>query len=225
MIDAVTEPVSRALMELAMLTAVWRAGKTAAAIRYSAIVAMGTLVRRGLCDKGVLLELISSDRRQSGPAPPETSSGPVSLLPIVITCMDEDFYVDTRRASCYLCEQILSIAGQPAFSDEQRRQLYPALLKRLDDSSDDVRIAACSVLAEFFRTLPGEYDDTNTGYLLKGMLLHMDDANKDVQEAVCQAAIVAAGVKGAAVSLAIEEAKRKHRSTVYCDRVMEAIAE
>ena len=60
---------------------------------------------------------------------------------------------------------------------------------------------------------------------MKGMLLHMDDANKDVQEAVCQAAIVAAGVKGAAVSFAIEEAKRKHRSAVYCDRVMEAIAE
>ena len=223
---AVTAPLSRALMELAMLTATWRAGKTAAAVRYSAVVAMGTLVRRGLCGADVLRPMLEQSAA-GGPTDAATdraaqASSPPSLLPIVITCMDEDFYTDTRSASCHLCEQILCIASQDAFSDEQRRQLYPALLKRLDDSSDTVRIAACSVLAAFFSTLPAAYDDTNTGYLLKGMLLHMDDANADVQEAVCRAGLVAAKVKGPVVAAAAQEAKKKHRSTVYIDRVLEA---
>lgn len=203
--------ISQALLQLCMLAAVWKAGKTAAAIRYAAIIAMGTLVKNKICRLETLRNLIAATN---------VDKAEPCLLPTILTCMDEDFYTDTRRASCYLCEQILLAAGQDAFTDEQRRQIYPALLKRLDDSSDDVRISACSVFIAFFSSLSSDYDDTNTGYLLKGMLIHMDDANPSVQEAVCQAAIQAAIVKREVVFTAVEEARKKHRSTKYCDRVL-----
>ena len=224
---AFLDVVSRSVMELAMLCAIWRAGKTAAAIRYSSVILMGTMIRRGFCNQdmlsGMLKQSDADEHCKSNNSNEQASSKTKPcILPTVITCMDEDFYADTRRASCHLCEQLLLIAGQQSLTDEQRRQLYPALLKRLDDSSDDVRIAACSVLSAFFSTLSSDYDDTNTGYLLKGMLLHMDDANESVQEAVCQAAFMAKKVKRAAVVAAVEEAKLRHRSSKYCDRVLAA---
>ena len=56
----------------------------------------------------------------------------------------------------------------PYSTDEQRRAVYPNLLKRMDDSRNEIRIAACSAVAAFFEAMPDSYDETNTGYLLKG---------------------------------------------------------
>jgi hypothetical protein len=46
-------------------------------------------------------------------------------------------YVDVRLAGCFVLEQVMGAAGQ-GFSQEQRRAVYPELLKRLDDSSNQV---------------------------------------------------------------------------------------
>jgi hypothetical protein len=37
--------------------------------------------------------------------------GIVQLLPTVMTCMDEDYYADTRRAGTYLMEMILQVSS------------------------------------------------------------------------------------------------------------------
>ena len=80
-----------------------------------------------------------------------------------------------------------------------------------------------SVVAAFFDAMPGDYDETNGGYLLKGFVVHMDDPDVGVQEAVCAACEVAAGKKPGLVSEAMRAARGTHRHPRYIDRVMEAV--
>jgi hypothetical protein len=45
--------------------------------------------------------------------------------------------VDVRNMACFVVEQLLHLVG-PQLSHEARRALYPELVKRLDDSSNQV---------------------------------------------------------------------------------------
>uniref|UniRef100_A0A7S0RAA8 Uncharacterized protein n=1 Tax=Pyramimonas obovata TaxID=1411642 RepID=A0A7S0RAA8_9CHLO len=137
-----------------------------------------------------------------------------------MTCMEEDYYADTRRAGTYLMEQMLEVVGA-GLTDEQRREIYPNLLKRLDDSQDEIRVRAASCCRTFFLTLRAGYDDANSEYFTSGMVVHMDDADPRVQEAVCVALEAAAAVKPLVVLKVVQAARLRHRSTVFCDRVLE----
>ena len=59
--------------------------------------------------------------------------------------------------------------------------------------------------------------------LLRGFVVHMDDPDVSVQEAVCAACEVAAGKKPGAVGEAMKAARGTHRHPRYIDRVMEAV--
>ena len=106
------------------------------------------------------------------------------LLPTIHSSLEEDYYADTRLCSCHTLAALLNCIGTKLTND-QKRLVYPELVKRLDDSSDKVRIQACATLEAFVGCLEPDYCETNTGYILKGILIHMDDTNPEVQEAVC----------------------------------------
>ncbi len=72
------------------------------------------------------------------------------------------------------------VAG-PQLSDASRRALYPELHKRLDDAHNSVRCAACRALCAFVRSAGSSYCDTNSGYLVAGVVIHMDDSDPAVQ--------------------------------------------
>jgi dynein assembly factor 5 len=65
----------------------------------------------------------------------------------------------------------------------QITNLYRELLKRLDDSSDDIRLDACLALCQYVRVVPQDYDRTHYKYLLRGLLVHLDDTNPKIQVA------------------------------------------
>lgn len=54
-------------------------------------------------------------------------------------CLDEDWYPDVRLAAAVVEGALLDAIGS-ALSDEQRRAVYTELLKRLDDSNNQVRL-------------------------------------------------------------------------------------
>mmetsp|Transcript_5713 Transcript_5713/g.23486 ORF Transcript_5713/g.23486 Transcript_5713/m.23486 type:complete len:938 (-) Transcript_5713:210-3023(-) len=180
---------------------IWKAGKTAAAVRYAAVVSLGTMLRNELCPRRDLLTAI-----QRG-----------ELLPQIGAALEEDYYADTRAAACHALAMLLERCGD-RLTDEHRRYVYPELLKRMDDSRDEIRVTCAGVVAAFFRSMPRDYDETNVGYLLKGFLIHMDDPNPDVQEAVCRALEIAAEKKPDAVVEAVKAARDTHRGRVYLDR-------
>ena len=186
---------------------IWKAGKTAAAVRYAAVVSLGTMLRNDLCPRRDLLTAIQR----------------AELLPQIGAALEEDYYADTRAAACHALAMLLERCGD-RLTDEHRRYVYPELLKRMDDSRDEIRVTCAGVIAAFFRAMPWDYDETNVGYLLKGFLIHMDDPNRDVQEAVCQALEVAAAKKPDAVREAVRAARDTHRGRVYLDRADAAAA-
>lgn len=193
------------LVRLLVPCCIWKVGKVAAAVRFSACVAMVTLVRQALVPPEALAKLMFT---------PEA-------LALLFQLLEEDFYSDTRLAACQLAEQLLLQCGG-MLDDEQRRKVYPELLKRLDDSSNAVRVACCGAIQAFARTSVPLYDDTNTGYLVAGMLIHMDDMAHEVQEAVCRAIEDIARSKPAVVTQEVNKVKDKHRVSVYCDRCLDA---
>ncbi len=89
-------------------------------------------------------------------------------------------YVDVRLSGCHIAEQLLQVVG-PYLSHDHRRSMYVELLKRLDDSSNAVRLGAAAALRVWCDTLPAEYCETNAGYLAAGVAIHMDDADVGVQ--------------------------------------------
>lgn len=194
------------LLEQVLLPpAVWEAGKTAAAIRFHAMIALGTFFRKGLASQEVLSEMLGDNELQ--------------ILPTIHSCMDEDYYADTRLSSCHTLENLLRVIGTQ-LTDDQKRLVYPELHKRLDDSSDPVRIQASVALEALIECLTPTYDDTNTGYLIKGLLIHMDDSNPAVQEAVCKVMEKLAKVKPGVVRASLLEVRDMHRGTQYIDRVL-----
>ena len=180
---------------------IWKAGKTAAAVRYAAIVCLGTMLRNDLCPKRDLLTAI-----QRG-----------EILPQMGAALEEDFYADTRSAACHALAMLLTRCGD-RLTDEHRRYVYPELLKRMDDSRDEIRIQCAGVIAAFFEAMPFDYDEMNVGYLLKGFMVHMDDPNRAVQEAVCSAVEIAAVKKPDAVRESVRAARDAHRGQTYLDR-------
>jgi len=92
-LDALFEDVKRAaacggvagalIEEVVLEGLTWRAGKTAAAVRYAAVVALGTMLRNKTVSGKALLSVIRKG----------------DLLPSLISAMEEDYYADTRAAS------------------------------------------------------------------------------------------------------------------------------
>ena len=57
--------------------------------------------------------------------------------------------------------------------------MYTELLKRLDDSSDELRIAVTTTFSTFFSLIPENYDKefykAHLQALYRGLLIHLDD--------------------------------------------------
>ena len=214
-----------AILETVVLESlVWRAGATAAAARYAAVVCLGTMLRRSLFvsaqtsgDASAKKLLVS--QRALLAVLRKTHSG---LLPGVFSAMEEDYYAETRKAACYALDGVLATAGFD-LGDEKRRATYPEILKRMDDSRDDVRVAAARCARRFFlNACPVDWDETNCVYFLKPLAVHMDDPNELVRNAVLDAFLAAAEKKPAVVIEALTPAKETHRFREHVERALEA---
>lgn len=63
--------------------------------------------------------------------------------------MDDDWAPDLRFAACNLVERML-IALNDNLESEELRELYPALLQRLDDAQDVIRLEISKAFLAFF---------------------------------------------------------------------------
>jgi len=71
------------------------------------------------------------------------------LLPVIKSCLDDDWAPDLRFATCNLVEKLL-IALNQYIESEELRDLYPALLQRLDDAQDVIRVEVTKSFIAFF---------------------------------------------------------------------------
>lgn len=202
--QAFVGPLAEQLANQALLPAlVWRAGKAAAAVRFAAITALSTLFAQRLLRGKQLQHLLAGD----------------SLLPMMFQSLEEEYFVDTRLAACSGMYHLL-LSAEGTMTHEQCRLIYPELLKRLDDSNNKVRANVCEALNVFVATMGALLDDANIMYLINGMLIHMDDVDSAIQEAVCSVLETAAGYKPVAVQEAVSKVQHLHRSSTFTSRVL-----
>jgi hypothetical protein len=63
---------------------------------------------------------------------------------------------------------------------EQVRNFYIELLKRMDDSNDRIRIECARAFDKFMASVPRNYDSAQFDYIVRGLVLHLDDQNPQV---------------------------------------------
>ena len=185
---------------------VWRAGGVASTIRKVSIACLFTILKSDTVDTQTLFM-----------AAPK-------LLPILKTNLGD--YDASSRQLCCLSLGII-FAGLPGgLGMEPVHHLYPDLLKCLEDSSDDVRFAACGTLKVFLKSAPAEhFKGTLMDYLCDQLLIHMDDPDPVIQRSVFDILAVAVEVDRAVVKKKATSTRNSHRDVRLCDALIKLCGE
>ncbi|CAF4903039.1 unnamed protein product [Rotaria sp. Silwood1] len=190
----------------------WKAGRTAAAIRATAIATLWSLFQA----KSFSFEQCASSMKE--------------ILLAVLGMLDDDDRL-TRMNSCYVLQALFSNDDAiRTIDNDQLHKVYPDLLKRLDDISDDIRLIICSTLnayvQSFHRNFNIELYRSHLEDIAKILLIHMDDQNSQIQNVVFDTIIqFATQLENASETFIneIRNVKHKHRNQTLCDTLIERI--
>ena len=99
----------------------------------------------------------------------------------------EDDKSNTRLLSCRILTHLFT-ALSTHLDQHELHNMYPDPLKRLDDSNDDIRRAICKTFVAYFDCFESGYDvslyHAHLEALYKGLLVHLDDPDESIQDAV-----------------------------------------
>jgi dynein assembly factor 5 len=191
----------RLLRECVCRNLVWRVGRVEATARKVALAVAHALLRAGAAPPEALYKI----------AP--------DLVPLLSSSLDEN---DTtvRHMSC-LCLRVVFERLRGAFGPQAVGELYPLIIKRLDDSSDQIRVEACFVLASFMAAVQaGAFSGTPLDYVLDVLFVHLDDPNPAVQDAVLRVVMQAALLDRALVKRKTEANRTALRSPDVVERLL-----
>ncbi|XP_014783487.1 dynein axonemal assembly factor 5 [Octopus bimaculoides] len=185
---------------------IWKAGRIAAAIRTSATSAIWALLQSKAVSNEELI-LVSSE-----------------LLPQILSSMEDD-NKSTRLISCRVLTRLLeNMTACQQIDYDTLHKIYPHLLKRLDDACDDIRVVVATTFLAYFDAFSDDYDTdlykAHLEVMYQGLLLHLDDSEKSIQDAILNVLKKAGHLKPAMLVSEINKVKHKHRTTIYCDRLL-----
>uniref|UniRef100_A0A1A8N110 HEAT repeat containing 2 n=2 Tax=Nothobranchius pienaari TaxID=704102 RepID=A0A1A8N110_9TELE len=187
---------------------VWRAGRTAGAVRTSALSCLLALLHGGSITAGQLLCLEAQ------------------LSPRVFSALEEDSQT-SRLFACRSLSAMLGLIGT-SLHHEALNKIYPELLKRLDDSSEEVRGIALQAVGLWLSSLTTDYNPElcapHLQLLFQQLLLHLDDPNSSVQDQVLEILKKGSSVHPALLRREAEAVRDKHRSPVHCDLLLQHIS-
>ncbi|XP_044037064.1 dynein axonemal assembly factor 5-like isoform X2 [Siniperca chuatsi] len=156
------------LCDVLLPNLVWHAGRTAAAVRTSALSCLLALLHGGAITPGQLLCLEEK------------------LSPLVLSALEEDSRM-SRLLACRSLSTILKLIGT-SLHPEALNKIYPELLKHLDDGSEEVRSVALQALGLWLSSLTKDYNPElcapHLQLLFQQLLLHLDDPDSSVQDQV-----------------------------------------
>merc|ERR1719171_2313269 len=116
-------------------------------------------------------------------SPADLNASFSDILPILKSCLDDSWSPDNRMIACLVLSCLLQDM-QAEISGEQLREVYPEMLKRLDDSNDKIRVVVCDALAVFFKCLPPKWSRSLYEYILRTLFVHLDDPNPEIQQGI-----------------------------------------
>ncbi|XP_021496379.1 dynein axonemal assembly factor 5 isoform X2 [Meriones unguiculatus] len=183
----------------------WHAGRTAAAVRTAAISCLWALTST---------DILSAKQVQEAQE---------TLMPRVLATLEDDSQT-TRLVSCRIISMFLKNSGD-TMEPEKFLKVYPELLKRLDDVSNDVRMAAASSLLTWLRCVQSfegkDAYQSSVQFLYRELLVHLDDPESAIQDTVLEV-LKEGGVLFPDVLVRETEAVvHKHRSATYCEQLLQ----
>ncbi|XP_061850373.1 dynein axonemal assembly factor 5 [Colius striatus] len=185
----------------------WHAGRTAAAIRTTAVSCLWALVH---------CEMLS---------PEEISKVKDGLMPQIIAAMDEDSKI-ARLMACRIVDVLLKVCGEQ-FGEDKFTKTYTEVLKRLDDASCDVRLAAAHTLTNWFKCLKGSdvksAMENHIEFLYQELLIHLDDPDQNTQNAILEVLKEGSILYPELLVREIEGVVYKHRTPDYCNQLLHHI--
>ncbi|KFO37623.1 HEAT repeat-containing protein 2 [Fukomys damarensis] len=185
----------------------WRAGKTAAAIRTAAVSCLWALTSS---------DILSAKQVQDVQD---------TLLPRILAALEEDVQT-TRLISCRIINIFLKTSGD-VMNPDKFIKVYPELLKRLDDVSNDVRMAAASTLLTWLRCIQSSegksYYQSSIQYLYRELLIHLDDPESTIQDTVLEVLKEGSALFPDLLVRETEAVIHKHRSATYCEQLLQHV--
>nr|KAF6446452.1 dynein axonemal assembly factor 5 [Rousettus aegyptiacus] len=184
----------------------WHAGRTATAIRTAAVSCVWALVGCEALSAAQILDLQDT------------------LMPQVLSTLEEDSQM-TRLTSCRIINVFLKTSGG-VIDPDKFVKIYPELLKRLNDISNDVRLAAASALATWLECVRRDEKtlyQSDVQFLYRELLLHLDDPEGTVQDAVLGVLKAGSALFPDALLRETEAVIHKHRSPAYCEQLLQHV--
>ncbi|XP_043415420.1 dynein axonemal assembly factor 5 isoform X1 [Prionailurus bengalensis] len=184
----------------------WHAGKTAAAIRTAAVSCLWALISS---------EVLSDE---------QIWKVQEMLMPQILTSLEEDSQM-TRLISCQIINTFLKTSGGVADADKLIK-VYPELLKRLDDISHEVRLAATSALVTWLACVRSDDDvrscyQSHIQFLYRELLVYLDDPDGTVQDAVLEVLKAGSVLFPELLARETEAVIHKHRSPALCQQLLQ----
>ena len=97
----------------------------------------------------------------------------------------------------------------------------------IDHSRFQIRIITTKIFTSWIRVLRDNFDANlyraHIEELNSGLLVHLDDGNREVQLAVYDVIIAVGGISPSITTSEIMKVRNKHRSPKYCDDILAAI--
>jgi dynein assembly factor 5 len=131
-------------------------GKPNIKIRKAAIICMMHIMEKKLIDKEKLYSMFKE------------------LMSVIKNTLDDDWANDLRFTSVVFVRHLIEYLHE-CFSEEEYKEIYPELLKRLDDSQDAIRIQSAKTFEVFFEHLPNPWSSSLYEYTVKNIFIHLDD--------------------------------------------------
>ncbi|XP_037362644.1 dynein axonemal assembly factor 5 [Talpa occidentalis] len=185
----------------------WHAGRTAAAIRTAAVSCLWALISS---------EVLSAQQIQ------EVQE---TLMPQILTTLEEDSQM-TRLMSCRIIDIFLKTSVD-ILDPDKFIKIYPELLKRLDDVSNEVRLVAATTLVSWLRCIRNDsgksYYQNNIQYLYKELLIYLDDPDSTIQDAVLEVLKTGSVLFPELLVRETEAVIHKHRSPTHCEQLLQHI--
>ncbi|XP_052819381.1 dynein axonemal assembly factor 5-like [Mya arenaria] len=193
------------LRDMILPNCVWKAGRVAAAIRTTAVSCAWALLQSGALSLDKLEPVLDNFVTQ------------------MLACMDDD-NKGTRLVACRVMTRTFDLAG-PKINQDRLHNMYVELLKRLDDSSDEIRLMVARTFQAYLHCFEQAYDvqlyRAHLEAMYKGLLVHLDDPDEKIQEAVLGVLKKAGSLLPALMLQEVEGSRHKHRSDRYCEQLIQ----
>lgn len=114
-----------------------------------------------------------------------------SYITMLKSSMEDDWDCELRNLSIQFVNMLLSKNNEKEYSnsflsESELRELYPLMLKRLDDSQDENRKSICKGFVLFFYIVKDKIRISTSAieYIFQNSCIHLDDSNVEIRKNV-----------------------------------------